>query len=182
MGGSLHRILFASMAVLAGTLSCIGATADFVHRVRTADNAATHADSATPEREKAGSAKANELTARAEQHHSKREWKAAVADATEALKIDSRSARAYNVRGDALTQLRQFERAIADLTEAIRLDPQMDVAYINRGAAYEQSGRDDLALADYDTATKLYPDWEIGHRVAMRYCSSMAATPRRYRA
>ena len=101
VGGSLRRILVASIAVLAGTLSCIGATDDLVHRVRTADNAATHADSATPEREKAKSARANELIARAEQHHSNSKWKEAVADATEALKIDARSARAYNVRGDA---------------------------------------------------------------------------------
>lgn len=59
-------------------------------------------NSATPEREKAESARANELIARAEQHHSNSKWKEAVADATEALKIDARSARAYNVRGDAL--------------------------------------------------------------------------------
>jgi tetratricopeptide (TPR) repeat protein len=106
-----------------------------------------------------------DLIARAGQHHEHSEWKAAVADATAALKIDPNSAQAYNIRGDALAQLREFDRAIADLTQAIQLDPQMRVAYINRGAAYEGGGRDDLALADYETATTRYPDWEVGHRL-----------------
>jgi tetratricopeptide (TPR) repeat protein len=108
---------------------------------------------------------AADLLARAGQHHEESDWKAAVADATAALKIDPTLAAAYNVRGDALTQLREFDRAIADLTEAIRLDPQMRVAYINRGAAYEESGRDELALADYENVTARYPDWEVGHRL-----------------
>jgi len=45
VGESLRRILFASIAALAGTFSCIGATDDFADRMHIADNAATRAPS-----------------------------------------------------------------------------------------------------------------------------------------
>src|SRR5262249_23442079 len=60
------------------------------------------------------------LIERAVLHHGRDAWREAVADATEALKRDPDSGRAYNVRGDALAQLRQNQRALADLTAAMR--------------------------------------------------------------
>lgn len=156
------------MAFLAGTVTCAGTTAlADLQRVRIADNAESqNAPKATAApADNSAKNRVDELIERAGQHHNNSEWKAAVADATEALKIAPNSASAHNIRGDALAQLRQFDRAIADLSDAIRLDPRMRAAYVNRAAAYEASGHDDLALADLATVTGLYPDWEVGHRV-----------------
>jgi tetratricopeptide (TPR) repeat protein len=97
-------------------------------------------------------------------HHDHRNWPAAIAAATEALRRNPDRPAAYNVRGDALTQIGEHERAIADLTETLRREPEFRVAYINRAAAYRKIGRDDLALTDYETVTGLRPDWEVGHR------------------
>src|SRR3954469_17332920 len=44
---------------------------------------------------------AAKLIEQAGQHHDKREWKAAIGDATEALKLAPNSADAYTIRGDA---------------------------------------------------------------------------------
>jgi tetratricopeptide (TPR) repeat protein len=109
--------------------------------------------------------KAAKLIESAGQHHEKDEWKAAIGDATEALKLEPSSALAYTIRGDARTQIKDYKGAIADLTEAMRLDPTSRVIYINRGAAYRDSGQTDLALDDLDAAIRLSPDWEVGYRL-----------------
>ena len=50
---------------------------------------------------------------------------AALADLTEAIRLNPNDANAYNLRGVVYLEKRDTERAIADYTEAIRLDPNL---------------------------------------------------------
>lgn len=83
----------------------------------------------------------------------------AIADLTEALRLDSSSVRARVHRGIAYSSLADSERAITDFTEAIRLDPQSSWANLWRGATYLQQNRIEDALADYDEAVRLDPEY-----------------------
>ena len=60
----------------------------------------------------------------------------AIADYTEAIRLDPKYANAYHNRGLAYRDKGDTDRAIADYTEAIRLDPKYANAYNNRGVAY----------------------------------------------
>ena len=47
----------------------------------------------------------------------------------EAIRLEPKSALAYNNRGVAWSVKKDYDRAIADFTEAIRLDPKMPIAF-----------------------------------------------------
>ncbi|GBU21202.1 hypothetical protein R80B4_01091 [Fibrobacteres bacterium R8-0-B4] len=96
----------------------------------------------------------------------------AVADFTEALRLDPNNAEVYFQRGGVHTSAAYLYRdrahyclAIADYTKAIRLDPNMAEAYSKRGDAYAGCGYVDksnavldFAIADYTEAIRLNPD------------------------
>ena len=65
----------------------------------------------------------------------------AIADYTEAIRLDPKYANAYSNRGVAYSDKGDKDRAIADFTEAIRLDPKYADAYNNRGFAYREQRR-----------------------------------------
>jgi tetratricopeptide (TPR) repeat protein len=81
----------------------------------------------------------------------------AVAEFTEALRLDPKNATAYSNRAYVYSGKGDTDRAIADLTEAIRLDPKFVKAYSNRGVAYSGKGDTDRAIADYNEAIRLDP-------------------------
>ena len=79
----------------------------------------------------------------------KQEYDKAIADFTEAIRLDPKNACAYNNRGMRLgRQEGAFDKAIADFTEAIRLDPKNASAYGNRGLAWGDKKEYDKAIAD----------------------------------
>jgi tetratricopeptide (TPR) repeat protein len=91
----------------------------------------------------------------------------AIADFTDAIRVNPDDALAYNNRAQAWRELGEVDRAIADLTEAIRIDPQprSDLAgpgfvnaYANRGLAYHAKGDHERALADYNQAIEHDPN------------------------
>jgi lipoprotein NlpI len=83
----------------------------------------------------------------------------AIADFTEAIRLDPKDALAYNDRGAAYAVKGDFDRAIADYSEAIRLDPKAVLAYKNRGGVYLYSGALPKALADFNQASELDPKY-----------------------
>ena len=85
----------------------------------------------------------------------------AIADFTDAIRINPRFAFAYRNRGYAFTRKNEYERAIADFTEAIRLDPKYLDAYNDRGMSYFATGESDLALRDYNEATRVNPRFKF---------------------
>ena len=83
----------------------------------------------------------------------------AIADHTEAIRLDPIYANAYDNRGLAYWSKDENDRAIADYTEAIRLDPKYAIAYNNRGLAYRDKGDTDRAIANFTEAIRLDPKY-----------------------
>jgi RNA polymerase sigma factor (sigma-70 family) len=85
--------------------------------------------------------------------------KEAIADLTEAIRLDPKDSEAYYQRGRArATTAGETDKAIADFTQAIKLDPKNDRAYLERGEAWSRKGDDDKAIADFNTAIQLEPN------------------------
>ncbi len=84
----------------------------------------------------------------------------AIADYSEAIRLDPKYAEAYYGRGLTYRNKGDVERAIADYNEAIRLDPKLAAAYNNRGNAYRDKDDPDRAIADFNEAIRLAPQVE----------------------
>jgi tetratricopeptide (TPR) repeat protein len=98
-------------------------------------------------------------------YHDKDDYDRAVADYTQAIKLDPKDAFAYNDRGNAYRDNGDNDRAIADFNQAIQLDPKYAFAYNGRGFAYRNKGDNDRAIADFNQAIQLDPKY------ANAYCN-----------
>ncbi len=87
----------------------------------------------------------------------RREYDKALAGFTEAIRLDPRSAEAYEGRARIYGTKRDYDRAIADLTAAIRLNPKRALVYYMRGNAYRLKKDYDTAIADYTDAARIEP-------------------------
>jgi tetratricopeptide (TPR) repeat protein len=81
----------------------------------------------------------------------------AIADYTEALRLNPGYDLSYWGRGHAWWSKGEFDRAISDLTEAIRLNPKRAEPYDNRGVAWRDKGDLNRAIADFTDAIRLNP-------------------------
>jgi tetratricopeptide (TPR) repeat protein len=90
----------------------------------------------------------------------KKEYDTAIADFTEAIRLDSNNARFYFYRGVAYRSKNDNDRAISDFDNAIRLNPNLANAYLNRASVYLNIKKDyDRAISDYDNAIRLNPNY-----------------------
>jgi tetratricopeptide (TPR) repeat protein len=87
----------------------------------------------------------------------------AIADASQAIRLDPRFAYAYNTRGLNYYEKKDYDHAIADYDRAIALDPKNKFTYNNRGNAHDARGDTDRAIADYDQAIALDPKYEVAY-------------------
>lgn len=85
----------------------------------------------------------------------------AIADYSQAIRLQPDGAEAYNNRGlaYALSGKSAMPNAIADYSQAIQLRPTYAYAYNNRGVAYMASGHAEEALADFNRAIQLQSDF-----------------------
>ena len=81
----------------------------------------------------------------------------AIADYSDAIRLDPKSASAFQSRGLAWRHKGKRDWAIADFNEAIRLDPESAGSYYARGDAYAYNTQYDPAIADFDDAIRLDP-------------------------
>lgn len=81
----------------------------------------------------------------------------ALADFTEAMRLDPESPWAAYNRGDTYLAKREYLAAVADLSTALRLNPQFALSHARRGDAYRLNGELDRAIADYTNALRLDP-------------------------
>jgi len=86
----------------------------------------------------------------------------AIADLTEAIRLNPNMGQAYYQRGMVYLKTGDDDRAIADFTQAIRLDPSSHfLAYLSRGNVYlnHVNGSDyDRAIADFNQAIQINPN------------------------
>lgn len=111
----------------------------------------------------AGAQQFNVLIKRAADHRQAGQYDRAIADATEAIKLDGKNASAYWVRGAAYLGRGDYDQAIADLTRSVGIDPKYTAAYSWRAAAWKAKGDDDRALYDADQVVKLLPKVASGY-------------------
>lgn len=91
-------------------------------------------------------------------YRDKRIYDKAIADFSEAIRIDPKNAKAHYQRGNIHADLGDsLDLAIADYDMAIRIDPRFVFAYNARGLTLEAKGERARAAADYRSALKLDP-------------------------
>ncbi len=100
---------------------------------------------------------AEEYFKRGNDYRNKNDLEKAIADYTEAVKLDPQLAKAFLNRAVVHFHLKDYDAAIADSTQAIKINPQYAEAYHNRGTAYGSKGNYTEALADIDQALKINP-------------------------
>ena len=86
-----------------------------------------------------------------------KDYEAAIACFSEAIRLNPNDAIAYGNRGFAYGKTGDYDRAISDFTEAIRLRPDFALAYYDRADAYDNQGEYDRAIDDYTEAIELKP-------------------------
>ncbi|MEP7288333.1 MAG: tetratricopeptide repeat protein [Chloroflexota bacterium] len=85
------------------------------------------------------------------------DWDGAIADYTEAIRLDPRNAETYARRAGARYGKGDLDGTISDCTEAIRLDPHNANAYHNCALAREAKGDLDGTISDCTEAIRLNP-------------------------
>ena len=86
---------------------------------------------------------------------SRKEWQKAIADLTQAIKLDSSYIDAYRMRGPLYANEKQYDKAISDMTEIVRLQPEDYSSYSQRALIYCSAGKKDLAEADFKKAEEI---------------------------
>jgi tetratricopeptide (TPR) repeat protein len=94
---------------------------------------------------------------RGDAYYFRRDYDRAIADYTEAIRIDPKNSASFNSRANAYSGKGDRDRAIADYDEAIRLNPKNADAYSNRCDEWSLKGNNDRAIADCSEAIKLAP-------------------------
>jgi tetratricopeptide (TPR) repeat protein len=82
----------------------------------------------------------------------------AIADYTEAIRLDPKDAIAFLARGSAYSAKREFARAITNFDQALRLDAKSAAALNSRCWARAMIGQLDQALADCNESLRLSGD------------------------
>jgi tetratricopeptide (TPR) repeat protein len=97
------------------------------------------------------------------QFFDKKDYETAIADFTEAIRLDPNYKEAYKDRGRSYGNKNDYDRAIADYTQAIRIDPNYKDAHTIRGNAYYFKRDIDLAIADYTNAIRIDPNYAYAY-------------------
>ena len=90
-------------------------------------------------------------------HDDKRMYDQAIADYTEAIRLDASDPSHFYNRGNSHSNKRDFARAIADYDQTIKMKPDHVNAWGNRGNQWQRQGQFDKALADYSGALRIDP-------------------------
>ncbi len=91
---------------------------------------------------------------RAKLHSYLGEWEAALADWSEAIRLEASSVHYYN-RGVTYYCADRYDEAIADLSCSLEAEPQQPHILYNRGNALYELGEIKAALDDYDRAFRI---------------------------
>ncbi len=95
---------------------------------------------------------------RADEYMRQRDAKRAIADYTEAIRINPNSAVSFYSRGVAYIRLDRLDEALADCNEAIRLQPEYYPAYMGRAECFLKKGDVERAIEDDTEAIRIQPN------------------------
>ena len=109
------------------------------------------------------------LLQRAKIHKTQDDFSGALADYSEAIRLEPKTAAVWSERGFVCLLQHDYESAINDEAQAIRLDPKLARAWFLRGAAYGDLGDSPNAVSDVATAVGIDPSLD-------RYISSKGKT------
>ncbi|MFQ4141201.1 tetratricopeptide repeat protein [Chlorogloeopsis sp. ULAP02] len=101
--------------------------------------------------------KADDFYLKGNEKYSQKDYKGAIADYTEAIRLNPNYIAAYYNRGLVRSALGDKQGAIADYNSALKINPNDAKAYLNRGVAYYALGNLQLAIADSNSALKINP-------------------------
>jgi S1-C subfamily serine protease len=101
---------------------------------------------------------AEEFLTRARAFFKQRQLDKAIADCTEAIKLEPENFLGYRQRGVILNQKGDYKKAVEDLSTAIDKNPKDPFAYLFRGKSFEKLGEKEKAKVDLEQATKLDPN------------------------
>jgi len=113
--------------------------------------------------ESPGSPSASDYRESGNVKYDKGDFDGAIADFTQAIKIEPKFAKAFQDRAKANEAKGNLVGAIADYTKEIELTPLNTRAYIDRGIVRQKSGDLDGALTDYSKVTELDPDNPVAY-------------------
>jgi tetratricopeptide (TPR) repeat protein len=101
---------------------------------------------------------ASALQQRATVYVSQQKFQEAIADYSEALKVNAKDPDIFERRAYAEIQLKDYDKALHDYNEAIKLSPEEPKYYQVRAFIYQTKGDFKAALADVDKTLKLDPN------------------------
>ena len=87
----------------------------------------------------------------------KREYDKAIADFSEAIRLDPMYVRLYLDRGLLWQAKKENDKAIADYSDAIRINPEDTSGYVGRGNVWSDKKEYDKAIADFSEAIRINP-------------------------
>jgi tetratricopeptide (TPR) repeat protein len=96
-------------------------------------------------------------------HLRKKEWEAAIADLTDALRSDPSYLEAYEFRAAAYMETKHIDLAIADVSALIARKPFLTEAYGQRGELYASQQNYDAAISDFSTIITMAPEDSDGY-------------------
>ena len=101
---------------------------------------------------------------------SRREYEAALADYSQAIRLSPDSGVAHVNRGAALIALERADEGVAAIDRGLALNAdQPEKAYFNRGYAREMLGDVKGAYLDFSRAAELRPDWDLPRNELARF-------------
>ncbi|WP_341525070.1 tetratricopeptide repeat protein [Nostoc sp. UHCC 0302] len=103
--------------------------------------------------------KADDFYIQAGEKYKNGDFKGAIADYTQAIRLNPNYLNAYFGRGVASYNLGDNKRAIADYNQALKINPNYANAFINRGVSRSALGDKQGAIADYNQALKIDPNY-----------------------
>lgn len=87
----------------------------------------------------------------------KSEWETAIANLSQAIRLNPGDPRAYEYRAGVYFAKGDFNPAIRDFTRVIELSPTNSQAYFNRGGVYRANEEIDNAIRDFTESLRLCP-------------------------
>jgi len=101
---------------------------------------------------------AEEYLKRGENYFSKSKFDEAIADFSEAIKLEPDNPFSYNKRGSAYMNKKEYDLALSDFNKAIELYPnKVGSFYADRGVTYVYKGDNVSAISDLEIAINIDP-------------------------